>query len=54
MHQNVSVSSDLHVQHLCRYARGKTLKQEALKKNKINTKDAIVHLLQEGKGIMPP
>jgi hypothetical protein len=37
-----------------RYARGKTLKQDALKKNKIDSKDAIVHLLQDGKGIMTP
>jgi len=36
-----------------RYARGKTLQSDALKKNKYNTKDSIVHLLEDGKGVMP-
>jgi len=29
------------------------LKQEALAKYKVNTRDSIVHMLQDGKGVMP-
>jgi len=39
--------------HLIRYARGKTLKEEALSKYKFNTRASIVNLLTEGKGVMP-
>ncbi len=42
-----------HPPTLSRYARGKTLKQEALAKYKVNTRDSIVHMLQDGKGVMP-
>ncbi|TFJ87034.1 hypothetical protein NSK_001368 [Nannochloropsis salina CCMP1776] len=35
------------------YARGKTLKEEALSKYKFNTRASIVNLLTEGKGVMP-
>lgn len=35
------------------YARGKTLQKKALEKYKIDTPEAIVSLLQEGKGVMP-
>lgn len=36
-----------------RYARGKTLKEEALAKYKVNTRTSIVSMLLEGKGVMP-
>lgn len=36
-----------------RYARGKTLKEEALVKNKVASRTAIVSMLQQGKGVMP-
>ena len=36
-----------------RYARGKTLKEEALAKYKVNSRASIVTMLQEGKGVMP-
>lgn len=35
------------------YARAKTLKAEALKKNKVDSKEAIVGLLEKGVGVMP-
>ncbi|GAB5030763.1 cytochrome c6 [Nannochloropsis oceanica] len=35
------------------YARGKTLKEEALVKNKVASRAAIVSMLQQGKGVMP-
>jgi hypothetical protein len=35
------------------YARGKTLKTDALKKNKYDSRDTIVSLLEKGAGAMP-
>lgn len=35
------------------YARAKTLKAEALKKNKVDSKEAIVGLMEKGVGVMP-